>query len=391
MAQSAAVATQGSPTQGTASAPSVAESPLRQEELEQLLAPIALYPDSLLAQVLMASTYPLEIVQAARWLKAKPEGHRQGARGRDAKATLGSEREVAHRDAAGPGDDGHQDRLDAKARRRVPCPAGAGHADGSGAAGKGVCRRQSQVDTGATGVHRAGRRPERHRDRARQPAGRLRADVRPGRHLRPLALPRLPAVLLLPARLLPGRGNVLVRRRDAGGRGHLGRLQLGRRRRLHQPPQLQQLQPQQRRRRQQLAAQRRPPQRGRLPRPGDGAAVQPGLQPRCSVARAVPRPQRGGSTSDATRRRRSRPGRLEWTRSRWICARRPLGGNHGSWRRFARLQRRPQRRLRGRRQRGRDARRQQSWQCESAEHGAGSSGGFSRGGGGGGRGGGGRR
>lgn len=44
----------------------------RQEELDQLLAPIALYPDALLAQVLMASTYPLEVVQAARWVKAYP-------------------------------------------------------------------------------------------------------------------------------------------------------------------------------------------------------------------------------------------------------------------------------------------------------------------------------
>lgn len=41
----------------------------KSEELEQVLAPIALYPDSLLAQVLMASTYPLEIVQADRWAK----------------------------------------------------------------------------------------------------------------------------------------------------------------------------------------------------------------------------------------------------------------------------------------------------------------------------------
>src|SRR6185503_3648787 len=40
------------------------------EELEQMAAPIALYPDPLLAQVLMASTYPLEIVEAARWKKA---------------------------------------------------------------------------------------------------------------------------------------------------------------------------------------------------------------------------------------------------------------------------------------------------------------------------------
>jgi hypothetical protein len=40
------------------------------EELEQVVAPIALYPDDLLAQVLMASTYPLDVVQAARWVKA---------------------------------------------------------------------------------------------------------------------------------------------------------------------------------------------------------------------------------------------------------------------------------------------------------------------------------
>ncbi|MFZ0611979.1 MAG: DUF3300 domain-containing protein, partial [Desulfobacterales bacterium] len=42
----------------------------KQEELDQLLAPIALYPDSLLAQILMASTYPLEVVQAGKWTKA---------------------------------------------------------------------------------------------------------------------------------------------------------------------------------------------------------------------------------------------------------------------------------------------------------------------------------
>jgi hypothetical protein len=46
--------------------------PLKPEEIEALVAPIALYPDSLLSQVLMASTYPLEIVQAARWVKANP-------------------------------------------------------------------------------------------------------------------------------------------------------------------------------------------------------------------------------------------------------------------------------------------------------------------------------
>ncbi|MDX9787727.1 MAG: DUF3300 domain-containing protein [Desulfobacterales bacterium] len=39
------------------------------EELSQMLAPIALYPDALLAQVLMASTYPVEVVEADRWVR----------------------------------------------------------------------------------------------------------------------------------------------------------------------------------------------------------------------------------------------------------------------------------------------------------------------------------
>lgn len=42
---------------------------LKEEELDQLVAPIALYPDSVVAQILMASTYPLEIVQADRWAR----------------------------------------------------------------------------------------------------------------------------------------------------------------------------------------------------------------------------------------------------------------------------------------------------------------------------------
>jgi uncharacterized membrane protein YgcG len=43
------------------------------EELDQMLAPIALYPDSLLAQVLMASTYPADVAEAAKWTKANPK------------------------------------------------------------------------------------------------------------------------------------------------------------------------------------------------------------------------------------------------------------------------------------------------------------------------------
>jgi hypothetical protein len=42
------------------------------EELDQMLAPIALYPDPLLSQILMAAGYPLEVVEAARWSQANP-------------------------------------------------------------------------------------------------------------------------------------------------------------------------------------------------------------------------------------------------------------------------------------------------------------------------------
>ena len=64
------------PAPAPSAAPAAATAPaakaFSQEELDQLVAPVALYPDALLAQVLMASTYPLEIVAAERWVKANP-------------------------------------------------------------------------------------------------------------------------------------------------------------------------------------------------------------------------------------------------------------------------------------------------------------------------------
>ena len=59
------------PAQSAASTAGSDES-ASQEELAQILAPIALYPDTLLAQMFMAATYPLEIVEAARFVKANP-------------------------------------------------------------------------------------------------------------------------------------------------------------------------------------------------------------------------------------------------------------------------------------------------------------------------------
>ncbi len=60
------------PAYGQAYGQASAARAFSQEELEQMLAPIALYPDSLLTQILMASTYPLEVVEAARWSRANP-------------------------------------------------------------------------------------------------------------------------------------------------------------------------------------------------------------------------------------------------------------------------------------------------------------------------------
>jgi hypothetical protein len=44
-----------------------------QSELDQMMAPIALYPDSLLSQILMASTYPADVADAVEWSKANPK------------------------------------------------------------------------------------------------------------------------------------------------------------------------------------------------------------------------------------------------------------------------------------------------------------------------------
>jgi hypothetical protein len=49
-----------------------ASAPISPDQLDSLVAPIALYPDPLLAQVLAASTYPLEIMQLQQWLTKNP-------------------------------------------------------------------------------------------------------------------------------------------------------------------------------------------------------------------------------------------------------------------------------------------------------------------------------
>lgn len=63
----------GPPAPGQDQGEKTAEKTFTVAELDQAVAPIALYPDSLVSQILMAATYPLEIVQASRWVQANPK------------------------------------------------------------------------------------------------------------------------------------------------------------------------------------------------------------------------------------------------------------------------------------------------------------------------------
>src|SRR6187200_2012781 len=56
-------------TETAAAEPAAEGEKIPNEQLDSLVAPIALYPDPLLAQTLAASTYPIEIVQLGQWLE----------------------------------------------------------------------------------------------------------------------------------------------------------------------------------------------------------------------------------------------------------------------------------------------------------------------------------
>src|ERR1700753_1752437 len=58
--------------QASSSQASSSQTKIPSDQLDSLVAPIALFPDNLLAQVLAASTYPLEIIQLQQWLQKNP-------------------------------------------------------------------------------------------------------------------------------------------------------------------------------------------------------------------------------------------------------------------------------------------------------------------------------
>jgi Protein of unknown function (DUF3300) len=61
---------QSAPSQSPQGPPYTTQTP---EELQRLVAPIALYPDSLVAQILAAATFPEQVVEANRWVQEHPD------------------------------------------------------------------------------------------------------------------------------------------------------------------------------------------------------------------------------------------------------------------------------------------------------------------------------
>ncbi len=187
--------------QSPPTAPAAGGKTFSQEELDQLLAPIALYPDALLAQVLMASTYPLEIVEAERWVKANPglkdkaleDALQQQPWDPSVKSlavfpqvlTMMSEKL-----------DWTQKLGDAFLAQQKDVLATA-QALRAKAAAQGSLKdsKQQKVVTEYGGQH------DGHQDRADESRSRLRADVQPDRRVRRVAVSGVSAVLLLSARL----------------------------------------------------------------------------------------------------------------------------------------------------------------------------------------------
>ncbi len=149
----------------------------RQEELDQILAPIALYPDSLLAQILMASTYPIEVVQADRWVKAVQESAAGCAQRCPRQAELGPQREGPCAVSEHPFHDEREDRLDPECGGCLPCAGSRRHGFGPAAPGQGIRSGEPALQPAAGRVP-AGRH---HRYRAGQPPGGLCAGIQPGR------------------------------------------------------------------------------------------------------------------------------------------------------------------------------------------------------------------
>ena len=95
------LASMPSPGSTHAAAPQDQAAKIPPDQLDSLVAPIALYPDPMLAQTLAASTYPLELIQLQQWLAKNPGLKDQALADAVIKATLGSKHSGFGRAARG--------------------------------------------------------------------------------------------------------------------------------------------------------------------------------------------------------------------------------------------------------------------------------------------------
>ena len=207
------------PAQAAASAPSSQAAKIPDDQLDSLVAPIALYPDPLLAQVLAASTYPLEIIQLQQWLAQHKDPERQGAgRCRD-EAGLGSKYSRPGTTRRCRETPGRRHQVDHRPGKRLF--GAAIRRDGRGAthAREGPGERQSEANEQIR-LKRRSWKAKGDRHRTGQSSGRLRSDLRSGRCLW-RANVSLSADLLSPGGVLRGGNGALFRSWLGHGR-HLG-------------------------------------------------------------------------------------------------------------------------------------------------------------------------
>ena len=210
-----------------AAAPAPSRSCSLPDQLDSLVAPIALYPDALLAQTLAASTYPLEIVQLQQWLAKNPNLKDKALVGRGRQAALGSVRPVHGGVPGGRQAPRRRHPVDERSRQRVPRPAVRRHGRRAADAQEGRGQGDARDERAAEGRDEGHREEGGHRHRVREPRRHLRAVLRPGGRLRRADLP-VPADLL--PLLYPGAAFVSFGFGIAMGAfwgGDVGRLRLG--------------------------------------------------------------------------------------------------------------------------------------------------------------------
>ena len=133
-APSSAQAQQAEQTQQAQQAPATTDANPTPDELYQLVAPIALFPDNLVAQVLAGSTYPDQITAANTWLQQNSSLKGDALCAGCGQAVVGRQRESPDAISRCAQSDGHQSVVDFRAGRRLlQHPArrdecGAGHA-----------------------------------------------------------------------------------------------------------------------------------------------------------------------------------------------------------------------------------------------------------------------